>query len=186
MIVYKQEQKFIFIKMVCFTTIIKKFAEKGEKTGWTYIDISAHTAQQLIPGNKKSFRVKGKLDEYIIEGVSLVPMGGGDFILPVNATVRKNIKKRKGDKLRVQLEVDTRPVLPSEELIECLKDEPAAFNHFYRLPKSHQNYFTRWIESAKTIQTKSKRIALTVNSLSTGKSFSEMFRAMKERKDALG
>lgn len=172
--------------MVCFTTIIKKFAEKGEKTGWTYIDIYAGIAQQLIPGNKKSFRVKGRLDEYIFEGISLVPMGGGDFIMPINANIRKNIRKRKGDSLKVQLEIDNRPVLPPPELIECLQDEPAALHHFYSLSKWHQNYFTRWIESAKTIQTKSKRIALLVNALSTGKSFREMFKAMKERRDALG
>ncbi len=79
--------------MVCFSTIIKKFEEKGEKTGWTYIDIQAGIAQQLIPNNKKAFRVKGKLDEYIFEGISLVPMGGGDFIMPINATIRKNIRK---------------------------------------------------------------------------------------------
>jgi hypothetical protein len=172
--------------MVCFTTIIKRFEEKGEKTGWTYIDIYAGIAQQLMPGNKKTFRVKGKLDDYIFEGISLVPMGGGDFIMAINATIRKNIRKRKGNNLKVQLEIDNKPVLPPPELIECLQDEPSALNHFYSLPKSHQNYFTRWIESAKTIQTKSKRIALSVNALSTGKSFSEMFRAMKERRDALG
>ncbi len=39
--------------MVCFSTIIKKFEEKGEKTGWTYIDIHAGIAQQLISNNKK-------------------------------------------------------------------------------------------------------------------------------------
>jgi len=47
--------------MVCFSTIIKKFEEKGEKTGWTYIDIHAGIAQQLIPNNKKAFRVKENL-----------------------------------------------------------------------------------------------------------------------------
>jgi len=172
--------------MVCFITTIKKFAEKGEKTGWTYVDVRGGIAQQLTPGNKKAFRVKGKLDEYSFEGISLVPMGGGDFIMPINATTRKNIRKRKGDSLKVQLEIDNKPLLPPAELIECLKDEPTAYNHFYSLPKSHQNYFTNWIKSAKTIQTKSKRIALSVNALSTGKSFSEMFRAMKERRDVLG
>jgi hypothetical protein len=173
------------LNMVCFNTIIKKFAEKGEKTGWTYIDIPAAIAQKLLPGNKKAFRVKGTLDDYIFEGISLIPMGGGDFIMAVNATIRKKIRKRKGDSLKVELEVDTKPVMPPTELIECLKDEPKALSHFYCLPKSHQNYFTRWIESAKTIETKSKRITLSVNALATGKSFSEMFRKIKELKDLI-
>lgn len=46
--------------MIDYTTIILQFAEQGEKTGWTYIEIPADLAQQIKPGNKKSFRVKGK------------------------------------------------------------------------------------------------------------------------------
>ena len=48
--------------MVSYSTTILKFDEQGEKTGWTYIVIPSAIAQKLKPGNKKSFRVKGKLD----------------------------------------------------------------------------------------------------------------------------
>lgn len=92
--------------MIQFTTTISQFAEQGEKTGWTYIVITAAQAGKLMPGNKKSFRVKGKLDEHPIKKVALLPMGDGEFIMPLNATIRKAIRKRKGDKLKVQLEVD--------------------------------------------------------------------------------
>ena len=71
--------------MITFNATIKKFGHQGEKTGWTYIEIPEAIAQQLMPDNKKSFRVKGKLDEYTFEGRSLVPTGGGDFILALNA-----------------------------------------------------------------------------------------------------
>ena len=98
--------------MIQFTAIIKKFDQQGEKTGWTYIEIPAALAQQLKPGNKKSFRVKGKLDSYSIEQVALVPMGGGDFIMALNTTMRKGIGKGKGATLQVQLEVDTQEMLP--------------------------------------------------------------------------
>jgi hypothetical protein len=47
--------------MVQFTAIIKRFGQQGEKTGWTYIEVPAAMAEQLVPGNRKSFRVKGKL-----------------------------------------------------------------------------------------------------------------------------
>ena len=70
--------------MIQFTTTIHKFEKQGEKTGWTYIEIPADIAQQIKPGNKKSFRVKGKLDNYKIAGVSLLPMGGGSFIMAIN------------------------------------------------------------------------------------------------------
>ena len=55
--------------MIKFSAILLKFQEQGEKTGWTYIEVPARIAQQLKLGNKKSFRVKGYLDDYYFEGV---------------------------------------------------------------------------------------------------------------------
>ena len=89
--------------MIQFTTTILQFAEQGEKTGWTYIVITAALAEKLIPNNKRSFRVKGRLDDHPIKKVALLSMGEGEFIMPLNATIRKAIRKRKGDKLKVQL-----------------------------------------------------------------------------------
>ena len=57
--------------MIKFITTILKFDKQGEKTGWTYIEIPAILAEQLLPGSKKSFRVKGKLDEHTIQQVRL-------------------------------------------------------------------------------------------------------------------
>ena len=85
--------------MVLFSTTIHKFDKQGEKTGWTYLEIPADIAQQLVPGNKKSFRVKGKLDNHSIKGVALLPMGGGTFIMPLNSAMRKGIGKRQGAQL---------------------------------------------------------------------------------------
>lgn len=45
--------------MIKYNTIILKFGTKGEKTGWTYIEIPADIAKKLKPGFKQSFRVKG-------------------------------------------------------------------------------------------------------------------------------
>ena len=89
-----------------FTTRILQFAEQGEKTGWTYIEIPADIVQQLKPGNKKTFRVKGKLDDFPIRQIAIMPRGDGSFIMPVNATLRKGIGKRKGAMLQVLLEED--------------------------------------------------------------------------------
>lgn len=87
--------------MISYTTTILQFNQQGEKTGWTYILVPAAMAEQLIAGNKKSFRVKGKLDEHPLKGVALIPMGGGDFILALNADLRKAISKRKGATIKV-------------------------------------------------------------------------------------
>ena len=171
--------------MISFTTTILKFGQQGEKTGWTYILVPSELAQQLKPGNKKSFRVKGRLDHYPIRQVALLPMGEGNFILPLNAGMRKGIKKQKGGILEVQLQIDTEDIRPSAELMECLVDEPDALAHFNQLPRGHQNYFTKWIESARTEPTKAKRIAYSINFLSKGKTFSEMLMAVKEEKNRL-
>lgn len=170
--------------MVQFTSTILQFNEQGEKTGWTYIEVPEKIALQLKPDNKKSFRVKGKLDNYAIKGVALIPMGGGDFILAVNADMRKGTGKRKGDKLRVQLEADNKLPELSPELLECLQDEPAAKEYFDSLAHSHRLYFSKWIESAKTAPTKSKRIAMAVNALARKWGYGEMIRAAKKEKDA--
>jgi hypothetical protein len=166
--------------LVRFNTTIQRFKEQGEKTGWTYIVLSAKIAQQLKPGNKKSFRVKGMLDKYAISGVALMPMGEGEFIMALNATMRKGIGKRHGDKLQVQLEADDKLPEFSADLLECLSDEPEANEYFNSLPYSHRLYFSRWIESAKTAPTKAKRIAMAVNALQKGWGFQEMLRAAKK------
>jgi hypothetical protein len=169
--------------MVQFTANIKRFASQGEKTGWTYIDVPAAIAEKLQPGNKKGFRVKGKLDDYRFSMIALLPMGGGDFIMTLNAEIRKGIKKQKGATVQVKMAVDTNEIQPPEELMECLQDEPEALEYFSSLTKGHQNYFTNWINSAKTDPTKAKRIAATLNALNKHWDFGQMIRAMKKMSD---
>jgi hypothetical protein len=163
--------------VVKFNTTIKQFAKQGEKTGWTYIEIPEAIAQQLKPNNKKGFRVKGKLDGFEIKGIALLPMGEGNFIMALNAEMRKGIKKRKGDGLTVQLQEDKKGYELNAEFMECLNDEPKALAFFNTLAQGHQNYFSKWIESAKTVETKSKRIAMAINALEKKWGYPEMIRA---------
>jgi len=169
--------------MVELTTMMKRFDRQGEKTGWTYIEIPADLVQELKPGNRKEFKVKGKLDKLVINRVSLLPMGGGLFIMPVNAAMRKAIGKRHGAMVKVQLTEDKSEFVFNSDLMDCLHDEPGAFDFFKTLPGSHQRYFSKWIDSAKTEQTKAKRIAQAVNALSKNLGYSEMLRALKKDKD---
>ena len=171
--------------MVQFTTTILQFAEQGEKTGWTYINIPVDIAQQLKPDNKKTFRVKGKLDDYPIKSVALLPTGKGDFLMAVNATMRKGIGKRKGARVQVNLEVDNKPQPLSKELMECLADEPKALALFNDFAPSHRLYFSKWIESAKTEPTKTKRISQAVAALLRGFDFGQMLRSLKQNRDDL-
>lgn len=163
-----------------YTTTILKFSKQGEKTGWTYIEIPADVAQAIFPGNKKSFRVKGKLDDYKFSGVSLLPMGEGNFIMPLKADVRKKIGKREGAMLKVELQHDKSEYSMNADFMECLNDDPEAKKFFDKFPGSHQRYFSKWIDDAKSIETKAKRIATAVNALARGMNYTEMIRAQKK------
>ncbi len=167
--------------MHTFTALLQRFDEKGEKTGWTYIEIPVDISQTLKPGQKTSFRVKGKLDNYFIEHVALVPMGEGEFIMAINATMRRGIRKEEGATIRVELEVDDSPMPLSADLLMCLEDEPKALDFFGQLTKGHQVYFSNWIESAKTIETKTKRITQAVTGLAMGMGYPEMIRHFKKK-----
>jgi Domain of unknown function (DUF1905)/Bacteriocin-protection, YdeI or OmpD-Associated len=172
--------------MIKFTATIKKFGQQGEKSGWIYIEIPAARAQLLKPGTKRSFRVKGKLDSYVLRQVALIPIGEGNFILPLNATIRKAIKKITGATVQVQMEADEKPLELNDTLMECMADEPKALAHFKTLAKSHQLYFSKWIESAKADETKAKRIGIAVNALARGWGYGEMLRSeTQKRKDLL-
>ncbi len=166
--------------MITFTTTIKQFGKQGEKTGWTYIEVPADLADQIKENTRIGFRVKGKLDDYRFEGLALIPMGKGDFILPLNATVRKQIHKGKGAMLKVQLTEDKKPYVLNKDFMASLDDEPAARKHFDTLSNSHRKYFSKWIDSAKTEETKIKRIAMAVNALMKGWGYPEMLRARRE------
>ena len=172
--------------MVKFSAPILKFGSQGEKTGWTYIVVPVTAANKLNPGVKRSYRVKGKLDEFEIKKTALVPMGGGDFILAINAVMRKATGKRFGATLKVQLELDDAPILPPAELIECMQDEPEALLYFNSLPQGHRNYFTKWIESAKTDATRAKRIALVIKTMVRKMDFGAMLRAERDERRSLG
>ncbi|QDK77983.1 DUF1905 domain-containing protein [Spirosoma sp. KCTC 42546] len=173
--------------MPTFTTILQKFGEKGDKTRWTYIEIPLAISDELKPGQKKAFRVKGTLDNHPIKLVSLLPMGrslnpDGGFMMPINAGMRRGMgKEEEGTQITVTLELDTDPLPQSADLLDCLEDDPAALAHFRKLSPSHQNYFSNWIEDAKTIETKTKRLTQAVTGLSMGMDFGQMIRHSKKK-----
>ena len=160
--------------MICITATIEKFGPKGEKTGWTYVLIPQALAGQLKPGMRQSFRVRGKLDEVTVEHLALIPMGEGDFIIPLKADLRRKLRKQKGATLSLHLEADDRPLPMSVDFLACLEDEPNALAYFKTLPGSHQRYYSKWIEEAKTEATKAKRIAQAIRGLSGKLDFGTM------------
>lgn len=111
--------------------------------------------------------------------IAVMPMGNGNFILSVNAEMRKAIGKKHGAMVDVVLSVDTSEFKIDSDLMECLNDDAEALAYFNKLPPSHRNYFSKWIESAKTEITKAKRIAMTLKALSKQMNYGEMLRDSK-------
>ena len=165
-----------------YTTIIKQFNEQGEKTGWTFIEVPREEAEKIKRGVRTSYRVKGTFDHHRIEKTSLLPMGEGNFIIPFNAGLRKALKKRKGDEIRVAIEADDRAPTLDKEFLQCLKDDPDALSYFNTLPGAHRNYFNKWIQSAKTVNTRANRIARAVSALALKLGYAEMIRMGKKDK----
>ena len=79
--------------------------------------------------------------------------------------------------LKLSLEEDKKPLEVSAELLECLADAPKAEKKFNALPRSHQMYYSKWIESAKTMETKAKRIALTIQAMEKNLTYGEMLKS---------
>lgn len=170
--------------MITFKAEIERFGEMGEKSGWTYVFIPQAIAHQIKPDCRKSFRVKGWLDAVAIEGMSLVPMGEGNFIIALNGALRKKLKKQLGAVLEMQLQEDTTFKIEMPDDLElCLSDEPHLLKNFLKQPKSHQNWYINWLNSAKTETTRTKRIVKIVNAMDKDWDFGTMMRDGRPREE---
>lgn len=170
--------------MVTFKAEIERFAEMGEKTGWTYVFIPLAIANEIKADCRKSYRVKGMLDQVAVAGIALVPMGEGDFIIALNAPLRKKLRKELGAVLELRLEEDLDfKILMPDDLEVCLSEESQGLESFLKLPKSHQNYYINWLNSAKTEATRTKRLVKIVTAMDRDWDFGTMMRDGKPRKE---
>lgn len=146
--------------------MLEKFHGKG---GWTYAPIP-----EILQDKNAHFgwvKVRGTIDGYEIRKYHLMPMGNGKLFLPVKAEIRKKIKKEEGDKVHVILYPDKEPLEVPEEMLLCMKDEPAALKFFNSLSESEQKFYIQWIYSAKKEETKVDRLAKTIDRLFAGLKF---------------
>lgn len=138
--------------------LLQKFPGKG---GWTYAEIP-----EILPDKHSSFgwvKVKGSIDGFEFKNYHLQPMGNGKLFLPVKAAIRKKIQKQAGDFVQVVLYKDESSLEIPAELVSCLTIEPNAYERFLQFTEGEQKAFIDWIYSAKTDETKVKRIATTID-----------------------
>ncbi|WP_285008519.1 YdeI/OmpD-associated family protein [Pedobacter faecalis] len=169
--------------MITLKTEIERYGEMGEKTGWSYVFIPETVANQIKPGCRKSFRIKGSIDQVIISGMATVPVGDGNFILALKSSLRKQLKKEAGASVILNMEEDRDfKIEVPEDLELCLSDEPELMERFMALPKSHRNWYINWLNSAKTESTRTKRLVKIVSAMHRKLSFGEMMREDKQAK----
>jgi hypothetical protein len=125
---------------------------------WTFAPIPVDLAKQT--GIKARLRVKGTIDAVPFKG-TLLPDGSGKHFVVVKREVRDRIGKTAGDVVKVQFDLDTIPeriTIPSV-FARALTSNPRAKAEFEGMAPSHKKAYVTWIGSAKTKETRAKRIA---------------------------
>ncbi len=166
--------------MYSFTSIIYRYSSKGEKSGWTYVEIPDDIILKLKLPNKKGFRIKGLMDDVRFEKLSTYPIGEGKFIIAINAEMKKKLGKKEGAMLSINFEKDSAKAPESKELLIALKEDPIALKLFKTQLLSHQNYFHRYVDTAKGADTKAGRIVNVINAMYRKQDFGEMMRSLKK------
>lgn len=166
--------------MHSFKTIIQKYANKGEKTGWTYVEVPQDILLKLKRKDKKEFRIKGVIDDVKFERLATYPVGEGNFIIAINAELRKALGKKEGAMVSLKIELDRSEALQSPELITCLNEDPVAKKQFDALLLSQRNYFHHYVYSAKGAATKAGRIFNIINAMYKKQDFGTMIRSLKK------
>lgn len=149
-------------------SLLEKFPGKG---GWTYTLIPEVWQDKSTPFGW--VKVRGAIDTYQLEQYKLMPMGDGKHLfLPVKAAIRKQIKKEAGDIVHVLLYEDSSTLVIPDEIISCLKDDSTeSHTKFMAYSEGEQKAFVDWINSAKTEETKAKRIIEMLDKIKINKGF---------------
>lgn len=163
-----------------FVASIKKYAAKGEKTGWTFVDIPLDIVNKLKLKSRREFRIKGKIDDTKIERLVCYPVKDGTFIIALNSELRKKLGKKEGATISINFTLDKSEALFSQELLDCLEEEPLAKKQFETLLLSHKNYFHRYIYTAKGSDTRAGRIVNVIAAMYKKQNFGEMIRSLKK------
>lgn len=144
-----------------FRTVV----ELGGKTA-TGIRVPPEVVASLGASKRPAVRVA--INGYTYR--STVAVMGGAFMLPVSAEVRQAAGVAAGDEVEVTLALDTEPreVAVPTDFAEALAAAPTAKAAFEALNYSNQRRLVMGIEDAKTSETRQRRIAKAIATLSEG------------------
>jgi hypothetical protein len=146
--------------------ILEKAAGKG---GWTYVLIPGIRSTKGFSFNKT--RLKGTIDKVEVKHCRLMPTGEEKLFLPVNATIRKQLRKKAGDWVNIVLFIEDAPVEIPADFLLCLEDDQPAYSFFLSCTDGQKQGFINHINAAKTDNTRISRIAKALNKLAKGEKY---------------
>jgi Bacteriocin-protection, YdeI or OmpD-Associated/Domain of unknown function (DUF1905) len=132
----------------------------------TGVDVPDEIVAALGAGNRPSVRVT--LAGYTYR--TTVARMRGTFKFPVSAEVRERSGVAAGDTVVVEIELDTSPrelTIPPE-LASALDSHPAAKEAFDRLSYTNRKRHVVAVQSAKTDETRERRLAKALDELLSG------------------
>ncbi len=117
---------------------------------------------------EKAFGSKKPKVKAMIEGIpyrgTLVRMGTENHLLLILKGIREQVGKTFGDEIKVTVEADTEPrvVEVPAGLEKAFKAEKEAKAFFEKLSYTHQREYVGYINEAKKVETRERRIAQTI------------------------
>jgi Domain of unknown function (DUF1905)/Bacteriocin-protection, YdeI or OmpD-Associated len=137
---------------------------RGPKGAWTFLPIPFDVEREF--GSKARVPVTGTINKHPFRN-SLMPEGDGTHSMMVNKMLKAAAQVSTGDLVAVVMDIDKaeRKVELQGEFRKALKRAPAAKEFFEQLSYSRQREFTDWIADAKRPETKSARVAKSLERL---------------------
>ena len=120
---------------------------------------------------EKLYGVKGRVPVKVtFDGIpyrgSMVKMGSDRHLLLILKEIRERLKKGKGDRLCVTVDLDDAPrvvVLPRD--VEAAYKRAGVLEKYRALSYSHQREYALWIEDAKQAETRLRRVEKSIAAL---------------------
>jgi len=139
--------------------------ELGGKTA-TGIEVPANVVEKLGSGKKPAVRITIGAHTYR----STVATMGGRFMIPLSAENRTSAGVEAGDKVNVEIELDTEPrvVDVPADFAKALARDAKSKKQYGALSYSHQRRWVMSIDDAKTPETRQRRIEKAVSTLRDG------------------
>jgi hypothetical protein len=133
----------------------------------TGIEVPTDVVDGVSPGSRRP-AVRVTINGYTYR--STVAAMRGVFMLPVSAEVREQAGVAAGDQLDVDIEIDAAPreVSVPADLSGALDLDPSARQAFAALSYSGRQRIVLSVQSARTAETRQRRIEKAVNDLSQG------------------